>query len=123
MLSHDKNLPLSSRFESSVVAPLRRLPNDMNQTEIGRVFVSERSFPLMVITCDRAGDGCPWVFISAGVHGEEPAGVHAALEFLEKRIEQFSQLFNFLVPPTGTLYFLYRLIPTTTNSYVPLPEC
>jgi hypothetical protein len=99
MLLHDKNLPSSSRFESSVLAPLGRLSNDMSQTEIGRVFDSERSFPLMVITCDRAGDGYPWVFISAGVHGEEPAGVHAALEFLEKRIWQFSQLFNFLVLP------------------------
>jgi hypothetical protein len=39
------------------------------------------------------------VFVSAGVHGDEPAGVHAALEFLQNIAPSFSQNFRFLVLP------------------------
>lgn len=39
----------------------------------------------------------PYVFISAGVHGDEPAGVKAALKFIEE-LDQYPD-FNFIILP------------------------
>lgn len=51
----------------------------------------------------RAGEGGPWLYVSAGVHGDEPAGPLGIREVL--RADKFSRHFGwFLVPvvnPTG----------------------
>jgi murein peptide amidase A len=39
------------------------------------------------------------VLVSAGVHGDEPAGVHALLDFLEKHASQYLDRFTFVVYP------------------------
>jgi hypothetical protein len=41
----------------------------------------------------------PAVLLSAGIHGDEPAGVLAALEFLENRAVRFSEKFSFVCFP------------------------
>ncbi len=30
--------------------------------------------------------GCPWLYLSAGIHGDEPAGPLAVLEFLQEKL-------------------------------------
>lgn len=39
------------------------------------------------------------VFISAGIHGDEPAGVYAILSFLETKIKDYLPYFNFVICP------------------------
>ena len=41
----------------------------------------------------------PKVFLSGGVHGDEPAGVHAIINFLGKHIAYWSKFFNFTIVP------------------------
>ena len=50
---------------------------------IGHFKAEGRSYPLVVVDLGEPGLGKPRVMIAAGIHGDEPAGVEAALQFLE----------------------------------------
>ena len=50
---------------------------------LGHFEAEGRSYPLVVVGLGEPGSGKPRVMIAAGIHGDEPAGVEAALQFLE----------------------------------------
>lgn len=71
-------------------------------TVIGRAKGKTASYPLYAITTRQnrsGGTGQKNILISAGVHGDEPAGVYAVLEFLEKRSSPHLADFRFFVLP------------------------
>jgi len=65
------------------------------------VSYSDRRFPVLLVesTANPASDELPAVLISGGVHGDEPAGVHAALEFLRHDLPRFTEMFRVFVLP------------------------
>jgi hypothetical protein len=69
-------------------------------TTIGAVVDESRSYPILACVTDVGlAPGRPWVLISAGVHGDEIAGVATALEFLEARAGRLSGAFRLVVLP------------------------
>jgi len=52
---------------------------------IGEFEAEGRVYPMFVVRMGEPGPGKIGVMIAAGIHGDEPAGVEAALEFIEKR--------------------------------------
>lgn len=68
---------------------------------LAEVRYEDRRFPLLLIesAATPAGNELPAVLISGGVHGDEPAGVHAALEFLRYDLPRFSEMFRLFVLP------------------------
>jgi hypothetical protein len=93
------SLPQKRLFAREVEARVRRL-SGVSTTSIGSATYGPRSYP--ILACVAAGDGTPdrpWVLISAGVHGDEVAGVFAALEFLETQAPALAPWFQFEVFP------------------------
>lgn len=41
----------------------------------------------------------PWILVTAGIHGDEPASVFAALDFLQQEVDEFRSEFNFIIFP------------------------
>lgn len=69
---------------------------DMSFVSMGSV----ATYPLFCVTIgNRFDSNLKDVLISAGVHGEEPAGVFALLKFLEEDVSEFMDEFRFLIFP------------------------
>jgi succinylglutamate desuccinylase/aspartoacylase family protein len=88
----------ASRFVTEVESTLRHLP-DHSVEQITTVTYNDASWPILCIRSAQWDVGRPTVLISAGVHGNEPAGVHAALEFLAKGQREFQEALQFVVFP------------------------
>lgn len=85
-------------FARDIERPLNRL--SQAQVEIIRhIEHDDASYPLFAVRIAATRPDRPTVFISGGVHGDEPAGVYAALDFLEEVAPQYRTYFNFLVIP------------------------
>jgi Zinc carboxypeptidase len=85
-------------FNRDVGRPLIRLHQDQLET-IGEIQHDEIKYPLYAVRIAATRRDRPTVFVSGGVHGDEPAGVYAALDFLEEIAPKFRSDFNFLVLP------------------------
>lgn len=74
-------------------------------SEIGRIQGGGRTYPVFCARIDAPeaapGGDVPSVFISAGIHGDEPAGAWAALEFLHRypRLPELYRAYSFTVLP------------------------
>jgi hypothetical protein len=81
------------------VARVQRL-NGITTTTIGSAVYGGRSYPILAcIAAVQSSPERPWVLISGGVHGDEIAGVFAAVEFLETRTRGLAPRFQMAVLP------------------------
>ncbi|MBT3269387.1 M14 family metallocarboxypeptidase [Candidatus Poribacteria bacterium] len=62
-------------------------------------FGSVDGLPMRYVTVAATTSDRPSVLLTGGVHGDEPAGIEAALRFLEDRIAGYAQSFAFVVVP------------------------
>ena len=98
--SHRCILPYGRSYRDIVLDSVIRLSlqnPEMQIEQYGMVCRKGESYPLI-----RAMAGSPWaprVVITAGVHGDEPAGVFAAIQFLRERIVPLSRSFAIEVYP------------------------
>lgn len=85
---------------SSIEARLERLTG-MDKLIVGQVQYGAKNYPIyaLVTVPKKLGDNRKDVLLSAGVHGDEPAGVFATLEFLEKHAAEYKDRFRFFVFP------------------------
>lgn len=68
------------------------------QKVIGKIQNGRREVPLFSIEIIN-DSALPFVLLSAGVHGDEPAGVYALAEFLKQSVGAYAEKFNFIVLP------------------------
>jgi hypothetical protein len=87
-----------SRFAQEVEAKLAQLKKDRVE-QIARVAYGNASWPILCVRSKRWEASRPIVLISGGVHGDEPAGVHAALAFIAHAQRQFDDLLQFVLFP------------------------
>jgi len=90
-------------YREDVVEPLERLARRDLRFDLGFMGFTEherevRRLLYLSIGGNEAGDKQD-VLLSAGIHGEEPAGVYALLNFLESGIHDFLGAYRFLVFP------------------------
>ncbi|MCL4500075.1 MAG: M14 family metallocarboxypeptidase [Chloroflexi bacterium] len=73
---------------------------------LGEFTVERTSYPMFLARLGKPSPGKLSVLISAGIHGDEPAGVEAALRFIEHNIENPSLLthYNFVIFPCDNPY-------------------
>ncbi|MFH0752417.1 MAG: succinylglutamate desuccinylase/aspartoacylase family protein [archaeon] len=100
---------------STIVQAVESLDNCTLVSIIGEV-KCDFFYPLYRLIAGN-DDGNPKsnVLISGGIHGTEPAGVHAVLEFLEKHAQKYTNDFRFFAYPcinpwgfVNNNYFNYR---------------
>jgi hypothetical protein len=87
-----------SRFAHEVEAKLSQLKG-CSVEQIARVSYGGASWPILCVRSARWDATRPTVLISGGVHGDEPAGVHAALAFLADGQREFNDVLQFVVFP------------------------
>lgn len=87
-------------YVDDVVRPLSVLPSNLFQLErYGDITVGGNSFSLKRVTVGDLTNGNPNILITAGVHGCEPSGTRAAIDFLQTDSQRLSAQFNFVVYP------------------------
>src|SRR5712671_1843436 len=89
---------VASRFAREVEAKLARERGNRVE-QIARIGKGEASWPIFCVRSARWEANRPTVLISGGVHGDEPAGVHAALAFLAGGQREFDDALQFVVLP------------------------
>ncbi|MFH0863310.1 MAG: M14 family metallocarboxypeptidase [Candidatus Altiarchaeota archaeon] len=67
--------------------------------KLGEVTHSHKTYPLYAIKSGSRMPDAPNVIICAGIHGDEKAGVQAALDFMEQHHSPYSGRLNFTVIP------------------------
>ena len=58
-----------------------------------------QSYPILYVRSQDFYPSKPTVFLSAGMHGDEPAGVHAIIRFLNTDLHRYTDRFNFVALP------------------------
>ena len=86
-------------YTSDVVARIDRLSTRFSVAEYGQLNYSPDRYRLLAIRNRNWRDDKPLVLVTGGVHGYETSGVHGALEFLERRAEDYADRIDFLVAP------------------------
>lgn len=86
---------LIERFRAAAQAPSARL------LKLGEFESGGKTYPMFVVELGSPGPGRAGVMIAAGIHGDESAGVEAAVRFVETRASDRSLLscFHFAVFP------------------------
>src|SRR5688500_15744205 len=96
-------------YTSEVIARIDRLAARFTVTEYGQLDYSPDRYRLLSIRNRNWRDNKPLVLITGGVHGYETSGVHGALEFLERRAEDYADRIDFLVAPCVSLWGYERI--------------
>jgi hypothetical protein len=104
-----------SRFAQVVEARLAQLEEGRIE-QLATVSYGGSSWPILCVRSERWEVNRPTILISGGVHGDEPAGVHAALEFLAGGQHEFDDVLQSVVFPC-----VNPAVSTLTRSRLHLP--
>lgn len=88
------------RLEKATSAPVAKL------NMLGSFSADGRSYPMFTVDIGEPASSKVSVLISGGIHGDEPAGVEAALQFIEYNVDNHSLLshYHFTVFPCDNPY-------------------
>lgn len=81
-------------YEKEVLEPCRKL-----RYKVQEIGADCKENPLLQITTPRGNSSSKNVLLSAGVHGSEPAGVMALIDFLKNHVREYTNDFQFHVYP------------------------
>ncbi len=85
-------------YETEVVLRLKSLEK-ADIYNLGDLVFNESEYPFYCAIAKSSNPTAKNVFLSAGIHGNEPAGVYALLEFLEKEADKYLADYNFIALP------------------------
>jgi hypothetical protein len=85
-------------YQQEVVSKIEALTSELDISKYGELDY-ESCYSLFVLKTTNFNANNPTILITGGVHGYETSGVHGALRFLETRISDYTDRFNFIVAP------------------------
>jgi len=91
---------MAARNYQALLARLRSIAGDRIET-IGEFKWEGRTYPITMLMLGEDRPGRPRVMVDAGIHGDEPAGVEAALRFIERAVSDATlcSQFSFTIFP------------------------
>ena len=107
-LSAKKRATLKRSYSEEVAAPIKINKCGHRIIKTGRFRTDSGVHPLYTVVTRNYHEDLPKVFLSAGIHGEEPAGVYALLEFINQGIARYLNHFSFLILPCINPYGFTR---------------
>lgn len=87
------------RDYAPILSRINALSGDFNITQYGALSHNPDRYPLYHLTSKKWDNTKPNILITGGVHGYEPSGIFAALEFLEKQVPHLKDKCNFVCFP------------------------
>ena len=85
-------------FMDTIMNVLSSNPN-IEIENICQVTEDSTNYPIVFAYSNSFDASKPTVFLNAGSHGDEPAGVYAIIRFLSEDLPQYTDDFNFVVSP------------------------
>lgn len=93
------DIPIVRSYDREVVSPLSRLQGE-GVTTLRRLRYRSHNYPLLSVQYPAVFSPThPTVLLTGGVHGDELAGVHAIVDFLEQEAEQYADRLNLCLLP------------------------
>jgi len=107
-LAAKKRATVKRPLAREVVQPLKRHPERYRMVKAGRIATDSGMHPIYAALTRNERRDLPRIILSAGIHGEEPAGVYALLDFMNRGIARFRAHFPFLILPCLNPYGFTR---------------
>ena len=107
-LSAKKRATVKRSYSEEIASPVKMNTPGHRLIKTGRFRTDSGVHPLYAVVSPNYHKDLPRVILSAGIHGEEPAGVYALLEFLNQGIVKFLNHFSFLILPCINPYGFTR---------------
>jgi predicted deacylase len=107
-LTAKKRATVKRSYVKAIAAPLKKNLTRYRMMEIGRARTDAGLYPIYAAVTKNQSENLPGIILSAGIHGEEPAGVHAIMEFLKRGIVNYLNRFWFLILPCLNPYGFVR---------------
>ncbi|MBS0225182.1 MAG: M14 family metallocarboxypeptidase [Proteobacteria bacterium] len=87
-------------YGDEVVSKIEGFKPRFDVVEYGRLDYSpDGVYPLIVVRCQEWDAGLPIALVTGGVHGYETSGVHGALQFIDRHMQNYAGKVNLLVVP------------------------
>ena len=86
-------------YTDEVIPRVEALGNGLEVKLMGTAKFKAVEYPLYYILAESSNRRAGNVFLSAGIHGDEPAGVYALMDFLENHVQGYIADFSFIVFP------------------------
>jgi predicted double-glycine peptidase/predicted deacylase len=107
-LSARKHATVKRPYSREVAHPIKRNIPGHRIIKAGRVQTDAGVHPIFAALTKNYRSDLPRIILSAGIHGEEPAGVYALLEFMNRGIVKYLAHFSFLILPCLNPYGFTR---------------
>ena len=95
-------------YPREVAGPLKRNAGRHRIVKAGRIRTDTGVHPIYAALAGDYRSDLPRIILSAGIHGEEPAGVYALLDFIKRDIVKYQDHFSFLILPCLNPYGFTR---------------
>ena len=93
------DIPIRRSYEREVMQPMKGVKGG-TVTELRRLRYGSHNYPLFSVQYPALFDPThPSVLLLGGVHGDEPAGVHAIIDFLGEEVRQYADRLNVCLLP------------------------
>lgn len=107
-LSAKKRATVKRDFGAEVARPLNVNTPGHRLVKTGRIRTDSGVHPIYAVVTRNFRQDLPRIILSAGIHGEEPAGVYTLLAFLNRGIANYLKQFSFLILPCLNPYGFTR---------------
>jgi len=98
-LAAKKTGAVNRPYSREVTGPLKKNAAGFRIIKAGRIATDIGIHPIYAALSANYRKDLPRIILSAGIHGEEPAGVYALLEFMDRGIGKYLGCFSFLILP------------------------
>jgi protein MpaA len=86
-------------YQTEVVSRIKGLDGKAELREAGSINHLLKEYPMYYLVSQSPNPASRNILISAGIHGDEPAGVYSALDFAENRMHDYAESFSFVIVP------------------------
>jgi hypothetical protein len=91
--------PARRSYRDDVLGVIDRLRGRFDVEQYGQLDYAGETYPLLAIRSRTRDAGLPVALVTGGVHGYETSGVHGALQFVERYMEDYAARLDVVVAP------------------------
>lgn len=94
-----KEQTVKRSYKDEVISKIEALKSSFDVTSYGALSIDPERYPVFVIKSRNFDKNKRTILITGGVHGYETSGVHGAIAFMEREVNNYSAKFNIVCFP------------------------